>query len=60
MDSLDGKAEVFIDPNTLSDDGTVAISDKAFSKDGSICALALSSSGSDWVTVKVRPTVHSL
>lgn len=52
MDSLHGEARVFLDPNTLSEDGTVAVSDKAFTKDGSICAVALSASGSDWVTVK--------
>lgn len=44
---------VFLDPNTLSDDGTVALSSTAFSKDGKYCAYSVSSSGSDWVQIKV-------
>jgi len=53
MPSLDAEPEVFLDPNTFSEDGTIAISSKAFTKDGSLCAISLSQSGSDWVTVKV-------
>ena len=34
MDSIGGTPEVFIDPNTLSDDGTVALTGLSFSKDG--------------------------
>lgn len=45
--------EVFLDPNTLSDDGTVALSGVNFSKDGRYCAYAASASGSDWVTIRV-------
>ena len=41
--SLDGPAEVFLDPNKLSDDGTVALSDVSFSKDGKYCAYAAAS-----------------
>lgn len=48
--------EVFLDPNTLSDDGTVALSDVSFSKDGRYCAYATSASGSDWVTIRVMDT----
>ena len=51
--SLDGPAEVFLDPNKLSDDGTVALSDVSFSKDGKYCAYAVASSGSDWVEIRV-------
>ena len=51
--SLDGPAEVFLDPNKLSDDGTVALSDISFSKDGKYCAYAAASSGSDWVEIRV-------
>ncbi len=42
----------FLDPNTLSADGTVALADWAFSEDGSTVAYSLSSGGSDWRTVK--------
>ncbi|RWW89051.1 hypothetical protein BHE74_00002007 [Ensete ventricosum] len=37
----------------LSDDGTVALTLSSVSKDGKYLAYGLSSSGSDWVTVKV-------
>lgn len=46
--SLDGEEQLLLDPNTLSDDGTVALSDVSFSKDGRYAAFAISTSGSDW------------
>lgn len=60
LDSLDGEAKVFLDPNKLSDDGTTAVSSKKWSKDGSICAVSLSHSGSDWVEIKVSCPVSSI
>ncbi|MCH5330941.1 MAG: S9 family peptidase [Alistipes sp.] len=48
-----GKAEVFLDPNTLSDDGTVALVARSFSEDGKYFAYATSASGSDWVVINV-------
>lgn len=41
-------AEVFLDPNTLSDDGTVALNGVQFSPDGKYASYSISRSGSDW------------
>ena len=54
--ALGEPGEVFLDPNTLSDDGTVALSDISFSKDGRYCAYATAASGSDWVEIRVTDT----
>ncbi|WP_237055111.1 prolyl oligopeptidase family serine peptidase [Microbulbifer sediminum] len=43
-----GEAEVFLDPNQFSEDGTTSLSTLSFSKDGSIAAYAISEGGSDW------------
>ena len=51
-----GSAEVFLDPNALSDDGTVALNSVSFSEDGKYCAYGVSASGSDWVEVRVLTT----
>lgn len=48
MDSPDGEAHVFLDPNTLSDDGTVALKGVYFSRDCKYAAYTISRSGSDW------------
>jgi len=45
---LEGKAEVLIDPNKMSEDGTIRLAALALSKDGKYLAYALSRSGSDW------------
>jgi prolyl oligopeptidase PreP (S9A serine peptidase family) len=50
---LDGKADVSLDPNGLSEDGTVALCTYVISEDAKYLVYSLSSSGSDWVTVKV-------
>lgn len=42
------EAEVFLDPNTFSADGTTSLGQLSFSKDGSIAAYAISEGGSDW------------
>ncbi|MBU2871707.1 prolyl oligopeptidase family serine peptidase [Colwellia sp. E2M01] len=43
-----GPEEVFLDPNTFSEDGTTSMGQLSFSKDGSIAAYAISEGGSDW------------
>ncbi|MDR0510810.1 MAG: prolyl oligopeptidase family serine peptidase [Rikenellaceae bacterium] len=50
---LDGQPEVFLDPNALSTEGTVALVSRTFSDDGKYMAYSLSSAGSDWVEIKV-------
>lgn len=50
----DKEAEVFLDPNTFSEDGTISLGSVAFSKDGSLVAYAISEGGSDWRKVIVR------
>ncbi|VVA91979.1 unnamed protein product [Arabis nemorensis] len=53
QDDLDSEAEILLDPNTLSDDGTVSLNSLAISEDAKYLAYGLSSSGSDWVTIHV-------
>ncbi len=43
-----GEVEVFLNPNTFSEDGTTSMGQLSFSKDGSIAAYAISEGGSDW------------
>lgn len=50
---LDGTPDVFLDPNTLSADGTVALGSVTFSKDDKTCAYGVSAAGSDWVEIKL-------
>ena len=45
---LEGSAEVFLDPNALSTDGTVALGGVFFSNDNKYMAYAISRAGSDW------------
>ena len=53
MDKLGGEARVFLDPNKLSDDGTVALKSISFSHDGKYFAYVISRSGSDWEEIYV-------
>jgi len=45
---------VLFDPNTLSEEGTTALSSIAVSESGDLVALALSHAGSDWRRWRVR------
>ena len=56
-DKLDVTPEVFLDPNTLSDDGTVALNSLSTSNDGAkYTAYIISRSGSDWNEIYVMET----
>lgn len=44
----DGEEEVFLDPNTFSEDGTTSLMGLSFTKDGSKAAYLISEGGSDW------------
>jgi prolyl oligopeptidase len=52
--ALDAQPQMVLDPNTLSADGTVAVSGLQVSPDGKLLAYSLSASGSDWQEWKVR------
>ncbi|WP_455083236.1 prolyl oligopeptidase family serine peptidase [Prevotella aurantiaca] len=54
MDELGGPLREFLDPNKLSDDGTVALQSTSFSKDGKYMAYVISRSGSDWQEIYVK------
>ncbi len=51
---LPGDAKVLLDPNTLSKDGTTALTGTAVSDDGKLLAYGLAVAGSDWQEWKVR------
>ena len=53
MDELGGEPSVFLDPNTLSEDGTVALKGTYFSHDCKYMAYVISRSGSVWEEIFV-------
>lgn len=54
MENLDEEPRILIDPNTLSEDGTVALSGAAVSRDGRFLAYGIADAGSDWQTWYIR------
>jgi len=55
--SEDAEPEVFLDPNTFKEDGTISLGGSAFSDDGSIFTYLISEGGSDWrkaITIDVE------
>lgn len=55
-DSIGGIPRVFLDPNKLSTDGTVALTGVFQSPDGKYTAYTISRSGSDWTEIYVLDT----
>ncbi len=51
--SMDSEPQVILDPNKLSKDGTVALSQFAFSNNGKYLAYSIARSGSDWNEIYV-------
>ncbi len=43
-----GTEEIFLDPNTFSEDATTSLAGLSFSKDGSLATYLISEGGSDW------------
>lgn len=54
QEDLEAEAEVLLDPNTLSEDGTVALAGMAVSHNGEYLAYAISRGGSDWREIFVK------
>ena len=46
--TMTSEPELLLDPNTFSTDGTVALANIAFSKDGKYLGYSIARSGSDW------------
>ena len=54
VDTPGGEPKLVLDPNTLSQDGTIAMTGWSVSEDGKRLAYGLSSGGSDWQEWRVR------
>ncbi len=54
------EGRVLLDPNTMSEDGTVAIAGLSVNEDGTLLAYATSAGGSDWMTWRVRDVATGL
>ncbi|NNM23266.1 MAG: S9 family peptidase [Flavobacteriaceae bacterium] len=50
-------AEVFLDPNTFKEDGTISLGGVSFSDNGKVAAYSISEGGSDWRKVLVMDVV---
>lgn len=58
QDDLNAKAQLVLDPNKFSEDGTSSLGGYAFSKKGNYLAYEVSEGGSDWRTVYVKDLVN--
>jgi prolyl oligopeptidase len=52
----DAPAEIFLDPNGFSEDGTVSLASIEFSEDGSLAVYLISEGGSDWRKARIIDT----
>ncbi len=52
--ALDSESVPVLDPNTLSEDGTVALTTQIYSHDGKYLAYGVSKAGSDWQEIRIR------
>ncbi|MBM4997613.1 S9 family peptidase [Vibrio parahaemolyticus] len=52
----EGETEVFLDPNTFSEEGTTSLGEVSFSKDYRLVAYSISEGGSDWRKIFVIDT----
>jgi prolyl oligopeptidase len=57
--SLGGKAELILDPNKLSHDGSIALLNYEPSPDGKYFCYGLSQGGSDWMELHIRDLTTS-
>ena len=57
QDALNATPSVFLDPNDLSKEGTVALGALSFNKAGNLAAYQLAKAGSDWQTIYVKDAV---
>lgn len=56
QEGAEGEPQVLLDPNNLSDDGTVALVNYFPTPDGRLLAFSLSASGSDWQEIHIVDT----
>ncbi len=52
--ALQEAGEVALDPNTLTEDGTAAVTSQAITQNGNLLAYGVSFGGSDWQEVRIR------
>ncbi len=53
QETLESEPRAILDPNKMSTDGTIAVSDVSVSRDGKYLAYAIADGGSDWRKIKV-------
>lgn len=57
---IGGESEVFLDPNTFREDGTISLGGTSFSEDGSLFSYTISEGGSDWRKAVIISTESKL